>query len=322
VALSGDGDTALIGAPVAVGVIDGQGAAWVFTRSGSTWTQQGPKLTGAPERIGEGHFGCCGVALSADGNTAVIGASQDDNSRGAAWVFTRSGSTWTQPGPKLEVRSEEGGAGFFGSSVALSADGSTALIGAPRVNHEQGAAWVFENATGPRPEVSSVAPKVGPTTGGTTVTISGNNFAEASAVYFGSLKAASFTINSPTSITAVSPEEPAGKVDITVRTPTGGPSLRTSKDTYEFVPTITAISPNRGPAAGGTSVTVTGTGFALGTGVTVFEFGTSLATSVNCTSSTECTLVSPAHAAGKVPVKATVNKISSEKSSGSQFTYE
>ena len=102
VALSADGDTALIGAPDDNGGATnegGVGAAWVFTRSGSTWTQQGEKLTGTGE-TGEGEFGTS-VALSADGNTALIGAPADNGDAGAAWVFTRSGSTWTQQGEKL-----------------------------------------------------------------------------------------------------------------------------------------------------------------------------------------------------------------------------
>ena len=103
VALSGDGDTALIGARYES---RDAGAAWVFTRSGSTWTQQGGKLvgtghTGAGDfgHIGEGEFGES-VALSADGNTALIGGWNDDTSKGAAWVFTRTGGVWSEQGPK------------------------------------------------------------------------------------------------------------------------------------------------------------------------------------------------------------------------------
>ena len=141
VALSSDGNTALIGAPADNGHA---GAVWVFTRSGSTWSQQGPKLLGGGEVAG-----CCGgefgdsVALSADGNTALIGGVNDEGAAGAAWVFTRSGSTWSQQDEKLtaalgEVIPEGG----LGSSVALSADGNTALIGA--AGHGLGgAAWVF-----------------------------------------------------------------------------------------------------------------------------------------------------------------------------------
>jgi FG-GAP repeat len=137
VALSADGNTALIGASGDNGKI---GAAWVFTRSGETWAKQGAKLTAADE-VGTGAFGVS-VALSADGNTALIGG-WADNSHGAAWVFTRSGSTWTQQGAKLTGSGESGSENDFGSSVALSADGNTALIGGFGDNSLRGAAWVF-----------------------------------------------------------------------------------------------------------------------------------------------------------------------------------
>jgi len=116
------------------------GAAWVFTRSGASWTQQGPKLT-ASDEAGFGYFGDS-VAISADGDTALIGGPVDDNYTGAAWVFSRSAGTWTQQGPKLTA-SDETANGYFGDSLALSADGSTALIGGSRDNGGVGAAWVF-----------------------------------------------------------------------------------------------------------------------------------------------------------------------------------
>ena len=116
------------------------GAAWVFTRSGSTWTQQGEKLTGSGES-GNGEFGDS-VALSSEGNTALIGGRGDNGDLGAAWVFTRSGSSWTQQGEKL-TGGGESGKGEFGVSVALSSDGNTALIGGSGDNSDHGAAWVF-----------------------------------------------------------------------------------------------------------------------------------------------------------------------------------
>jgi hypothetical protein len=135
VALSSDGNVAIMGGPIDNGV----GAAWVFTRTGETWTQQGPKLTGS-EEIGGGYFGF-GVALSGNGNTALVGGYKDDGSVGAAWVFTRSGSTWTQQGPKL-TGSEASGERRFGDDVALSLDGNTALIGGG-YDDGVGAAWVL-----------------------------------------------------------------------------------------------------------------------------------------------------------------------------------
>jgi hypothetical protein len=90
VSLSAAGNTALVGG---FGDNNGVGAAWVFTRSGRVWKQQGPKLvgSGAIGRAGQGHS----VSLSADGNTAIVGGPLDDMSTsgiaaGAAWVFTRA----------------------------------------------------------------------------------------------------------------------------------------------------------------------------------------------------------------------------------------
>ena len=154
VALSADGDTALIGARYAIRNNNEAGGAWVFTRSGSIWTQQGGKLNGTGhagetlfDHIGEGAFGYS-VALSADGDTALIGGPGDNGGAannggvGAAWVFTRSGSTWTQQGEKLTGTGETG-KGEFGTSVALSGDGDTALIGGATDNGGVGAAWAF-----------------------------------------------------------------------------------------------------------------------------------------------------------------------------------
>jgi alpha-tubulin suppressor-like RCC1 family protein len=173
------------------------------------------------------------------------------------------------------------------------------------------------------PTVTKLKPTKGPVTGGTTVTITGTNLTGATAVKFGSTNATSFTVKtvkSLTSIIAVSPPETPATVDLTVTTP-GGTSAISTKDHFKFVPTVTGLSPNTGSTAGGTSVTITGAGFALGKTATVFKFGTTKGTSVNCTSTTECTVVSPAHAVGKVDVKATVNKLSSAKVAADQFTY-
>ncbi len=136
VAVSSEGNTALVGAPLDNA---GTGAAWVFTRTGAEWSQQGGKLTGGSES-GEGEFGY-GVALSSDGNTALIGGPQDSGGSGAAWVFTRSAGKWTQD--EKVTGSGETGNGRFGWSVALSANGDTALIGGEADKGFHGAAFVF-----------------------------------------------------------------------------------------------------------------------------------------------------------------------------------
>lgn len=153
VALSADGNTALIGGPddqfSDFGTI---GAAWVFTRSpAGVWSQQGPKLTPTDES-GNGEFGAS-VALSADGNIALVGAPDDTGdggagSIGAAWVFTRAAGSWAQRGSKLVASDEMGPGGQFGTSVALSADAELAVIGGPGDRADVGAVWVFKQSSG------------------------------------------------------------------------------------------------------------------------------------------------------------------------------
>src|ERR1700730_16890731 len=95
VVLSGDGDTGIVGG---AGDNANTGAAWVFTRSRGVWNQQA-KLVGSGA-VG-GSFQGSSVSLSSDGNTAIVGGMFDNSSSGAAWVYTRSGSVWSQQGPKL-----------------------------------------------------------------------------------------------------------------------------------------------------------------------------------------------------------------------------
>lgn len=139
VALSGDGATALLGA---TGDASSAGAAWVFTRSGASWSQQSGKLTPAVgEEIGNAEFGYS-TALSADGNTALVGGPFDNGLLGAAWVFTRDEGLWTQQGAKL-VPGDHTGSSRFGWSASISSNGNTAAFGAPQDNATVGAAWVF-----------------------------------------------------------------------------------------------------------------------------------------------------------------------------------
>ena len=154
------------------------------------------------------------------------------------------------------------------------------------------------------------------------MTITGKGFTGATAVKFGATDAASFTVNSATSITAVSPAASSGMTDVTVTTP-GGTSPIVTVDHFTFAaPRVTGVSPASGSKAGGTTVTISGNGFALGAS-TIVKFGTAVAPSVNCTSTTSCTASSPARSkAGKVDVSATVaGKKSPKNAPADQFEY-
>jgi alpha-tubulin suppressor-like RCC1 family protein len=179
------------------------------------------------------------------------------------------------------------------------------------------AGWEHSLAFGPPPAVTNVNPSHGSPAGGTEVTITGTDFTGASAVKFGSTSAASFTVNSATSITAVSPAG-TGVVDVTV-TNTWGTSATGSADqfSYEPPPTVTRLEPNHGPAAGGTSVTITGTNL---TGANAVKFGSTNAASLKVNSDTSITAVSPA-GTGTVHVTVTTPSGTSATSSADQFTY-
>ena len=155
VALSADGNTLAVGAPneasKTTGINNGAqednseqyaGAAYLFTRTGTTWSQQAYIKA---SNTGGGDFFGWSVALSADGGTLAVSAAyedskttginngaQDDNSEqyaGAAYLFTRTGTTWSQQA--YIKASNTGGGDYFGYSVALSADGGTLVVSAP-----------------------------------------------------------------------------------------------------------------------------------------------------------------------------------------------
>ncbi len=141
VAISADGNTAIVGGPLdTLDTGPSVGAAWVYTRSGGIWSQQGSKLVGTGA-VGAAQQGQS-VAISAGGATAIVGGWHDNSLAGAVWVFTRSGEVLSQQGSKL-VGAGAVGAAQQGYSVAISADGSTAIVGGPYDNSDIGAAWVF-----------------------------------------------------------------------------------------------------------------------------------------------------------------------------------
>ena len=142
VAISADGNTVLIGGPMDNG---GVGAAWIFVRKNGIWSQEGSKLVGN-DITGIAKQGIS-VSISADGNTALIGGPEDNISLGASWVFTRNNNLWTQKGSKL-VGTDVIGFSNQGSSVSISADGNTALVGGYTDNNNIGACWVFTHANG------------------------------------------------------------------------------------------------------------------------------------------------------------------------------
>jgi hypothetical protein len=146
VALSSDGNTALVGAPrawhcYAGGSCGSIGAAYVFVHTENTWVEQQKLIASDAEASGDKQFGTS-VALSSDGKVAIIGRPRHGSldARGAVYVFVLEGSGWIEQ-QKLTASDAEHG-GRFGSSVALSSDDNLLIIGAPS-DGGGGAAYVF-----------------------------------------------------------------------------------------------------------------------------------------------------------------------------------
>jgi hypothetical protein len=178
----------------------------------------------------------------------------------------------------------------------------------------------FTYTSGATPAITAVSPASGPSTGGTTVTITGTGFTGATKVTFGGVAATSFTVNSATKITAVSPAGIVGVRTVRVTTPVGETPVVTADDfTYTSpTPAITALSPTSGPSNGGTTVTITGTGF---TGATKVTFGGVAAPSFTVDSATKITAVSPAGIVGVRTVRVTTPVGESPVVTADDFTY-
>ncbi len=215
----------------------------------------------------------------------------------------------------------------FGTPLGKAPDGSryNQLVNGREYWYQQ--EWSNEGSTCKQrlavgaPSVSKLSPKTGPAVGGTSVTITGTNLTGATAVHFGTASA-SFTVNSSVSITATAPPGTSGGADVTVTGP-AGTSATSGADVFKYKPpTVTSVSPNAGSVAGGTKVTITGSGFAPGAG-TEIKFGKVPATGVSCASTTSCTATSPPSAkAVAVDVIAVVGKAKSKKTRpGDRFTY-
>ena len=111
------------------------------------------------------------VALSANGNYLVVGGSNDNGGIGAVWVWTRSGSTWTQQ-TKL-VPTGYTGTPAFGTSVAILPDCDLLAVGAPNNNGGQGGVWIFSRSITTWTQLAAIGPGSGAITGnaGTSVSL-------------------------------------------------------------------------------------------------------------------------------------------------------
>ncbi len=167
------------------------------------------------------------------------------------------------------------------------------------------------------PTVTSVSPNGGPVAGGTVVTVTGTNFLTGASMSFGGTVCTGLTVVSSSSITCTTPAKAAGAYTVTATNIDGQTGSATNAYTFRAAPTISAISPTIGATAGGTVITVTGTGFVTGATVTV---GGVACTSVNVSSGTNLTCRTGANAAGSVT--ATITNSDTQTGTGGTYLYQ
>ncbi len=255
VALSPDGSTALVGAYYNDTADSDAGAAYIFEKGGG-WSSKSASAANAQFTGGLSDDNL-GYSVALSGDTALIGAPYNrtaGSGAGAAYIFEKGGG-WSSKSASAADSTFTGGAANdeFGYSVALSSDGSAALVGATRNDtaaSDAGAAYLFLTAAAPT--ITGISPTGGTTAGGTSVTITGTAFTGATAVKFGATNAASYTVNSATQITAVSPAGSAGTVDITVTT-SAGTSATGAADRFTYSTPTPTPTPTPAPADNGGS---------------------------------------------------------------------
>jgi glucose/arabinose dehydrogenase len=168
--------------------------------------------------------------------------------------------------------------------------------------------YTYPAPPAPAPTVATITPNSGTTNGGTAVTITGTGFLAGASVKMGGTSATVLAVVNSAIITATAPAHTAGAVDVVVTNTDTKSGTLTNGYTYTVpsgsnpAPTVTVIAPNSGVTTGGTTVTITGTGFLAGATV---KLGGTSATSVALVNSTTITAATPAHAAGAVSVVVT-----------------
>ena len=168
------------------------------------------------------------------------------------------------------------------------------------------------------PTVTSVSPTSGPTAGGTTITITGANFVSGAAVRVGGVSATGVTFLSASQLRATTPAGAAGATSVQVTNPDAQSATLANAFTYVNAgPSLSSVAPGSGPAAGGTVLTITGSGFIGGATVRV---GGVAATNVTFVSATQVKATTPAGTAGAVSVQV-INPDAQSASRGNAFTY-
>ncbi len=163
-------------------------------------------------------------------------------------------------------------------------------------------AGAFTYVASPAPSLATVTPDRGPSTGGTTLTLTGQSFVVGAQVRLGGAPCASVFVGTATVLTCVTPAHAPGGVDVEVENPDGQLATAAGAYTYQAAPapTLDGVVPATGPTTGGTELTLSGTGFAEGA---IVRLDGVAATNVVVASSSSISATAPAHAVGSVDVE-------------------
>lgn len=293
-------------------ILDDDGTGSIqFTSATYTGTEAGGAITITVSRTG-GTTGAVTVdyATSPGGsNPATAGVDYIATSGTLSWANGEGGTKSFTVTPIPDTLTE----GIETVILTLSNPTGGAVLGSPST-----ATLLISDST-IIPVITSIVPNVGPTTGGQTVTINGQNFTGATSVTFSGTPCASFTVVSATQITCVTPPRPAGVAEVVVTTPLGSNVTTGTANDYLYTsgPTVLSLTPSEGACNGATVVTVTGTGF-TSSGMTV-AFGTVQAV-FTYISSTTLVAVAPVQGAGVVDVRVTTPAGTSPNTAADDFT--
>ena len=292
------------------------------------------QITGTPTATGNYSFTVKVQDLhmstsSSNINLKITGAPPGISSISPSTGSTNGGTSVTISGKNLQVGATVTFGGVAGTSVnVISSTQMTAVTPAHAagsvdvvVTNPNGKSATLSAGFGygsAAPIVSAISPNSGPTGGGTTVTITGNNFLAGALVFLGTVAASGVAVTGPTQIQATTPSvSTAAAVNVVVQNPDGQSGTLTNGFTYtdpppSSAPTVSSVSP--GTVTAGTAVTVDGTNFGSGATVSV---GSTAASDVQFLSSTELSATVPSVSPGTYDVTvANTNGLSATLSGG------
>jgi len=310
---AGTGQLVLFG-----GDVGGNPSDDTWTWNGTTWTQQSP-ATSPPVR-----WGASMAYNPGTGQLVLFGGAY---SPGGNDTWAWNGTTWTQQSPATSPPARE-----WASMDYDAGTGQLVLFGGLGVTSDLNDTWLAPVTS--IPTVSAVYPHSGPTAGGTAITITGSGFVTGATVEIGqgygagptAIAATNVTVVSPTEITAVTGGgAKAGTFSLFVTT-TGGTNAANTGADFSYGVTVSKVRPNTGPTSGGTTITITGTGFVAGATEVIGQgngtTGAIAATSVKVVSPTEITAVTGGRAkAGTFSLFVTTTEGTSAANTGADFSY-